>query len=234
MDLLFPSIRGIPFRTDMSWNYYGWRPYVPVAQRRANAERELTKLSRKSGAPVSPVVLEGRTIARTFWGRAWCENLEAYSDFANRLPRGRTYVRNGSVVDLQIAPGRITARVMGSELYDVTIEIEPLAKQHWGTLKTSCAGQIGSLVELLQGRLSKSVMEVVTRRDTGLFPKPREMEMTCSCPDWADTCKHISAVLYGIGARFDHQPDLLFRLRQVDHLELIAEASASAAAPVAR
>jgi len=122
---------------------------------------------------------------------------------------------------------------MGSELYDVTIEIEPLAKQHWGTLKTSCAGQIGSLVELLQGRLSKSVMEVVTRRDTGLFPKPREMEMTCSCPDWADTCKHISAVLYGIGARFDHQPDLLFRLRQVDHLELIAEATTAAAAPLA-
>jgi uncharacterized Zn finger protein len=73
-------------------------------------------------------------------------------------------------------------------------------------------------------------MEVVTRRNAGLFPTPNEMEMTCSCPDWADMCKHVAAVLYGIGARLDHQPDLLFRLRQVDHLELIAEA---AAAPIA-
>src|SRR3974390_1637835 len=99
----------------MSWGYYGWRPYVPVAQRRAKAARELARLAKKNGKAASPVVLAGRKIAGTFWGQAWCDNLEAYSDYANRLPRGRAYVRNGSVVDLQIAPGKVTARVAGSE-----------------------------------------------------------------------------------------------------------------------
>src|SRR5947208_16505313 len=144
MELLFRSIHGIPFRTEMSWNSYGWRPYVPVAQRRAKADRELAKLSKKSGALVSPVVLEGRTIARTFWGKAWCDNLEAYSDFANRLPRGRTYVRNGSVVDLQIKSGKIKALVSGSALYEITITIDTLPAAAWRSIKERCAGQIGS------------------------------------------------------------------------------------------
>src|SRR5438034_10342540 len=138
----------------MRWSYHGWRPYVPVARRRANAERELAKLSKKSGALVSPVVLEGRTIARTFWGKAWCDNLEAYSDYANRLPRGRTYVRNGSVVDLQIDKGKVTAIVSGSELYKLEIQIKPLTSNLWKVLQTDCAGKIDSLIELLQGRLS--------------------------------------------------------------------------------
>jgi uncharacterized Zn finger protein len=71
----------------------------------------MSKLTKKTGQLTSPVMLESRKIAHTFWGKAWCDNLEAYSDFANRLPRGRTYVRNGSVVDLQIGPGSVTARV---------------------------------------------------------------------------------------------------------------------------
>jgi len=108
-------------------SYYGFRPYVPVAKRRAIAARELEKL-RKKGRKISPVVLEGRTIARTFWGKAWCENLERYSDFENRLPRGRTYVRNGSVVDLQIERGQVRATVSGSELYTVRIDIDTIPK----------------------------------------------------------------------------------------------------------
>src|SRR5436189_3077146 len=152
MELLFRSIHGIPFRTEMSWNYYGWRPYVPVAQRRAKAERELAKLSKKSGALVSPVLLEGRAIARTFWGKAWCDNLEAYSDFANRLPRGRTYVRNGSVVDLQVAPGSVTALVSGSMMYDVKVTVGPVPRARWSAICKECSGAIDSLVELLQGR----------------------------------------------------------------------------------
>jgi uncharacterized Zn finger protein len=187
---------------------------------------------RKQGLAVSPVVIEGRAIARTFWGKAWCENLESYSDFANRLPRGRTYVRNGSVVHLEIQPGKITAHVSGSELYTVEITISSLPDSHWKCVKGKCAGQIGSLVELLQGRLSKSVMEVVTERGEGLFPRPAEIEMECSCPDWAGMCKHVAAVMYGIGARLDEKPELLFLLRKVDHLELIAGAVDSA--PVAK
>ena len=206
----------------MGW-YYGFKPYVSVAQRRQKAQREMEK-RRKQGHAVSPVVIPGRTIASTFWGKAWCENLESYSDFANRLPRGRTYVRNGSVVHLEIQPGKIAALVSGSELYKVEITIKALPDQHWKCVKGQCAGQIGSLVELLQGRLSKSVMDVVTQRSGGLFPKPAEIEMKCSCPDWAGMCKHVAAVMYGVGARLDEKPDLLFLLRKVDHLELIAGA----------
>src|SRR5688500_10220527 len=208
----------------MSWYHdYYYKPYVPVAQRRANALKELRKLEKK-GRKISPVHIEGRKIATTFWGTAWCDNLESYSDFENRLPRGRTYVRNSSVVDLQIEPGRVTARVSGSELYEVNIKIKPLASACWDCIKRDCAGKIGSLIELLQGKLSKDVMELVTRRDGGLFPRPAEITKDCSCPDWADMCKHVAAALYGIGARLDHQPELLFVLRKVDHLDLIARA----------
>ena len=204
-------------------SYYGFRPYVPVAKRRAIAARELEKL-RKKGRKISPVVLEGRTIARTFWGTAWCENLERYSDFENRLPRGRTYVRNGSVVDLQIERGQVRAMVSGSELYTVRIDIDTIPKGRWEAICRDCLGSVTSLVELLQGKISKNVMERVCREGDGLFPSPREIKMRCSCPDWADMCKHTSAVLYGVGVRFDAEPDFLFALRGVDRSELIAGA----------
>ena len=209
--------------------WFQFKPYVPVAKRRQQAQREMEK-RRKQGHAVSPIVIDGRTIAKTFWGKAWCDNLESYSDYANRLPRGRTYVRNGSVVHLEIKPGKISALVSGSELYTVEITISALPQAHWKCVKDRCAGQIGSLVELLQGKLSKSVMEVVTQHGAGLFPKPAEIEMKCSCPDWAGMCKHVAAVMYGIGARLDEKPELLFLLRKVDHLELIE--GALDAAPV--
>src|ERR1700730_10551351 len=154
--------------------WFEFRPYVPVAQRRAHAGREIQK-RRKKGQTVSPVTIEGRTIARTFWGKAWCDHLESYSDYENRLPRGRTYVRNGSVIDLQITPGKITAMVSGSEVYHITITIEKLNPQRWKTVKSQCAGQVGSVLELLQGRFDKSVMTILTDRDKGLFPAPAEI-----------------------------------------------------------
>ncbi len=206
--------------SDWGW---GWKPYVSVAQRRRNAQRELEK-SRKKGDIISPVILTGRTIAGTFWGKAWCENLERYSDFANRLPRGRSYVRNGSVIDLQIAPGAVRASVSGSSLYTVTIKVASVSKARWQAICTDCAGRIDSLVELLQGKLSKGVMERICQPKTGLFPVPGEIQFNCSCPDWADMCKHVAAVLYGVGARLDNQPELLFRLHAVDQSELIAKA----------
>ena len=211
--------------------YYGFKPYVSVAQRRRDAQREIAK-KRKNGLIVLPIVIDGRVIAKTFWGKAWCENLESYSDFENRLPRGRTYVRNGSVVHLEIQHGKISALVSGSELYAVEITISSLPEPHWKRIKSQCAGKIGSLVELLQARLSTSVMDIVTERGEGLFPKPAEIKMKCSCPDWAGMCKHVAAVMYGVGARLDDKPELLFLLRKVDHLELIAAAVDSA--PVAK
>ena len=207
------------------YDYYGFRPYVSVATRRAQAARELAKLQKK-GRKISPVAIEGRKIARTFWGEAWCDNLERYSDYANRLPRGRTYVRNGSVVDLQVGPGRVTALVSGSTMYDVKVTVGPVPRSRWSAICEDCSGAIDSLVELLQGRFSKGVMARLCEQKTGLFPSPKDIIFTCSCPDWASMCKHVAAVLYGIGARLDHQPELLFTLRKVDQQDLIANAGA--------
>ncbi len=203
--------------------WYSWKPYVTAAERRRQAMREVQKL-RKAGHPVSPVVIDGRTIARTFWGQAWCKNLEGYSDYDNRLPRGRTYVRNGSVLDLQITPGEVRALVSGSAIYKVAVQVSALPKTRWSSICTDCAGAIDTLVELLQGRFSKGVMARICRQKTGLFPVPAEIRFSCSCPDWASMCKHVAAVLYGIGARLDDRPELLFRLRKVDEKDLIAKA----------
>jgi uncharacterized Zn finger protein len=208
----------------MSWNYYGFRPYVSVAERRRKAAKAMAKLA-KNGQSIRPVQIEGRTIARSFWGKAWCDNLESYMDYANRLPRGRTYVRNGSVVHLDIRSGEIEATVSGSELYKVNISIAPAAKAKWKRLCHECSGAIGSLVELLRGRFSDHVMGIITRKETGLFPSPTEIELKCSCPDWATMCKHVAAVLYGVGARLDQSPELLFTLRSVNHEELITQAA---------
>jgi uncharacterized Zn finger protein len=205
----------------MGWySYDNWRPYVSAAERRRRAAKKIDKM-RKDGHNVSPIKIVGRKIAATFWGEAWCKNLEAYSDYSNRLPRGRTYVRNGSVIDLQIEVGRVRAIVSGSEIYKVAIEIKPLAKKRWTDIKGQCAGRIDSLIELLRGSISKGVMEIVTRKGKGLFPSPREISLNCSCPDWATMCKHVAATLYGVGARLDHEPELLFTLRGVDPTEMV-------------
>lgn len=211
----------------MAFDSWGWQPYVSVAERRRKAAREIEK-RRKQGRAVSPVSIEGRAIVNTFWGKAWCENLVRYSDYASRLPRGRSYVRNGFVIDLQVAPGVIEASVCGSDLYTVRVKVDPVAKARWKAICSDCSGAIDSLVELLQGRLSKAVMERICRQNQGLFPTPAEIRLSCNCPDSAGMCKHIAAVLYGIGARLDLQPELLFRLRAVDEMELIANAGESA------
>lgn len=216
----------------MSW--FSWRPYVPVAERRARALKKLAKLQKK-GLCIKPVEIEGRKIAQTFWGEAWCDHLESFSDYENRLPRGRTYVRNGSVCHLDISRGEVHAIVSGSELYTVSVAIQTMAPKKWQNVKNRCVGQISSLLELLQGRFSKNVMAVVTDRQNGLFPLPGEIRLQCSCPDWAVMCKHVAAVLYGVGARLDEAPELLFLLRGVDHEELIgAEVGLAAVAAGAK
>jgi uncharacterized Zn finger protein len=215
--------------------YGGFPPYVPVAARRARALAAAARLVKGSGKkgrperqlfPVAPI--QGNKIARSFWGQAWCTNLESYSDYANRLPRGRSYVRHGCVADLQVDRGRVTALVSGTDLYKIEISIKPLPVARWAAVTTKCAGQIDSLVALLRGNLPDPIMEVVTSRDHGLFPSPREIDLDCSCPDWADMCKHVAAALYGVGARLDEKPELLFVLRGVDHLDLLEGAAAAA------
>ena len=203
---------------------YGFRPYVPVAERRAKALKESQK-AKKAGKALSPVLVEGRKIAKTVWGQAWCDNLEAYSDYSNRLPRGRSYVRNGSIIDLAIEPGMVRAQVMGSSLYRIEIAVASASKERWSRLVAGVTGSVASLVELLQGKLSKGVMEKICHPESGLFPSPKEITLSCSCPDWASMCKHVAAALYGVGARLDSAPELLFTLRNVAASDLIAEAA---------
>jgi uncharacterized Zn finger protein len=214
------------------YNYQGWSPYVPVAERRAKAAKKMDAL-RKKGMNIQPVVIEGQKIAKSFWGKAWCDHLDSFGDYSNRLPRGRTYVRNGSVCHLDVSKGKVEATVSGSSLYSVTMSIETLAAAKWQNVKKRCTGGIGSLLELLQGKLSDEIMAVVTDHSQGLFPGPREIKYQCTCPDYAGMCKHIAAVIYGIGARLDKRPELLFVLRGVDHEELIDADAASAAVSAA-
>jgi uncharacterized Zn finger protein len=201
--------------------------YVSVGERRRKAERHAARLQ-----SASPIVISGTQIAKTFWGKSWCLNLERYSDFANRLPRGRTYVRSGCVVDLRINVGKVSALVSGSNLYKIEINISALSKRRWSEVCHDCAGAIDSLVELLEGRFSKTTMERLCRQKTGLFPMPAEMEFSCSCPDSARMCKHVAAVLYGVGARLDASPELLFKLREVDQQDLVTNASRRMTMPV--
>jgi uncharacterized Zn finger protein len=206
--------------------YGDFRPYVSAAERKRLAAQHATKL-KKTGRSLAPIVVTGRAISTSYWGNAWCANLEQYSDYASRLPRGRTYVRNGSVFDLQIMPGRVTALVSGSEIYEIAIDISPLSKKRWRSLVDECSGQIGSLVELLRGKLAQGVMEVLARPRTGLFPAPRDISLSCSCPDWASMCKHVAAALYGVAVRLDTEPSLFFTLCRVDERELVERAAAT-------
>lgn len=212
--------------------YFQWAPYVSVAKRLHNAQQLMKKRARQ-GHPVNPVCIEGRTIARTPWGKAWCAHLEAYSDYANRLPRGRRYACNGSVVDLQLTPGQIAAYIAGSSTYHATITVQTLPRKQWQALCGDCAGSIESLLELLRGKFDQAIMQRLCRPDDGLFPSPKQLHFSCSCPDGARMCKHIAAVLYGVGNRLDEQPELLFTLRKVNPDDLIASAGAGLRATTA-
>jgi uncharacterized Zn finger protein len=213
-------------RYQNDYGYGGFAPYVPVAQRLAQGVKHAKALAKKQGREPAPVTITGKGMASTYWGKAWCTNLEAYSDYANRLPRGRTYARNGSVVDLQIKKGKIEALVSGSEVYTISINIETLTEPLWNRLKAECSQSITSLIDLLQGRFDEGVMTRLAHPTEGLFPRPKEIKMRCSCPDSAGLCKHLAAVLYGVGNRLDNSPELLFILRNVDHLELVSQAVA--------
>ena len=210
----------------MGWDEFG--EYVSVDEKRRRTQKKIRSLE-KAGEKLNPVVATVRSIATTFWGQAWCRNLEAYSDYEHRLPRGRSYLRNGAVLDVQVAAGEVRARVMGTSLYEIKVRIAPLEPAAWKRIKKGCAGGIASTIELLQGRLSDHVMKVITEPGRGLFPAPGEIKLDCSCPDWADMCKHVAAVLYGVGVRLDAEPGLLFTLRGVDPLELIQGAGEAVA-----
>jgi uncharacterized Zn finger protein len=202
---------------ESSW---GFPPYVTVSERREDNDALVAKMIKK-GETLDPVVIEARSIAKSVWGKAWCKHLESFSDYENRLPRGRSYVRYGSVVNLEINQGQVKALVSGSSLYTVDVSIINIEQQKWQSIIKQCSGEVGSLIELLQGKISSLVMNTMIDQKNGLFPLPNEIKFKCSCLDSAYMCKHVAATLYGVGARFDVRPELLFMLRGVDHMDII-------------
>ncbi|MGD0237772.1 MAG: hypothetical protein ABSC55_24985 [Syntrophorhabdales bacterium] len=206
-------------------SYWGFPRYVPVAEKRAKAAKKLKEMSKKN-PNLKPVILQGTAIARTWWGKAWNLNLERYADYHNRIGRGRSYVRHGAVLDLQIDPGEVRASVQGSRSrpYSVIISITTLKKNIWHAILDQCQGVLESLQDLLNGSFPKATGEIFTHKDSGMFPSPKEIKFSCSCPDWAGMCKHVAATLYGIGARLDESPELFFRMRNVEMGDLIRQA----------
>jgi len=205
------------------WDYYP--PYITVAEKKAKAARKLKQLKKKN-PDIKPILLEGRSIAKTWWGKSWNLNLERYADYSNRIGRGRSYVRHGAVLDLQIDSGKVESMVQGtrSKPYSVGIKIKAINKKIWQGIKADCKGKLDSLQELLAGKFPKTLGEIFTAQGKGLFPSPKEIEFSCSCPDWAYMCKHVAATLYGIGARLDEDPALFFKLRKVEMKGLITQA----------
>lgn len=217
------------------WGFGRYPQYVPVARKKEIAERKLKQLQ-KVNPNLQPVRLNGKALASTWWGQEWNKNLERYADYHNRIERGRSYVRDGAVMDLQIEPGQITALVQGTagKPYDIRITINPLGKRSWKAIKTAVAGKLDSLQELLAGKFPRRLSDIFTARDHGLFPSPKEMTFSCSCPDWANMCKHVAAALYGVGARLDQQPELFFTLRKIVMEDLIEEAIKDSAGELLR
>jgi len=210
----------------MAYGHY-YPPYVPVAQKRAKADKKLKQLKKKN-PDIRPVRLEGQALARSWWGKAWNKNLERYADFSNRIGRGRSYVRHNAVLDLQIEPGRVTALVQGSasQPYEVEIQIKEISKKNWRAMVAACEGRLETLQELLAGKFPKALADDFTAQGEGLFPTPAEIGFFCDCPDWASMCKHVAAALYGIGARLDEDPSLFFTLRNRDISDLVSSAVA--------
>lgn len=203
-------------------SYYGYAPYVSVAERRAKADRQIEKLKKKN-KELAPILIEGRTVAKSWWGKAWNRNLESYADYANRISRGKQYVCNHAVLDLKIEKGRVDALVMGnsSKPYQVSVYIDELEEKRWKQVASLCDRRIDSLEQLVGGKFPKELEELFQEKKYGLFPSPKEIHFDCSCPDYAVMCKHVAAVLYGIGARLDEDPLLFFRLRGADVEELV-------------
>jgi len=185
-------------------------------QLRKNAGNTVRK-ARAGGREFHPVHIMGRRIAQSWWGSAWCDNLERYADYENRLERGRRYLRTDTVLDLQIVKGKVTARVQGRKKtpYKVEIRISPVNEDRIQRIMEECGSRIDQLDRLLKGDFPQEMKDTFLG-EQGLFPGPKEISFSCSCPDWALMCKHVAAVLYGIAVRFDEDPLLFFVLRGID------------------
>lgn len=193
-----------------------------AAELRRKAEQS-KKRSADSKKALEPVLIDGRQIAKTWWGEAWCTNLENYADYRNRIGRGKRHVRADTVIDMKMKGGTIKARVQGSRRtpYRVEIEIDPMPEARYKAVLKSLDSRIENLEALVNGDFPMAMKSLFTDLKSGLFPNPREIHFTCSCPGWASMCKHVAAVLYGIGNRLDHDPLLFFAMRGIDVSDFI-------------
>jgi len=158
-----------------------------------------------------------RAFGKTWWAKKWIEALEILGrDYSNRLPRGRTYARRGAVKDLVITPGEVMARVQGTRRtpYRVKIRLKALTDKQWQKVVKVLAERAIFAAKLLSGEMPPNIDEVFNSCGLSLFPaKANELETSCSCPDWANPCKHIAATHYVLAEVFDRDPFLLFELR---------------------
>ncbi len=204
----------------MSFYDYGY--YETKAEKRRRIGEKLERL-RKTDPNIAPLTIEGNTLAKSWWGKAWGKNLESYADYKSRLSRGKNYVKQGAILDLKIEEGKVNSKISGSgsKIYDCEIHIERLSDERLKKILEHCQNKISTLDALLTGDFSEELLELFQDKSYGLFPSPDEISFRCDCPDVANICKHVAATLYAIGTKFDDDPMFFFELRQIESENLI-------------
>lgn len=205
--------------------------YVSAAERKEKSEKLIKKL--QTSQNLNPIVVKAKSIATSFWGKSWCRHLSTYEYYTARLSRGRSYLRSGTVVDLQISEGLVQAQVLGTSLYQVNIRFENLDPELWSEFVQKTSGEIDSLLDLLAGNLPEKITEVMCDPFSGFFPDESKIRFSCTCLDDADLCKHVAAALYGVAIRFDEDAKLFFILRGVDPSDLLKQATKDFSSPQA-
>ncbi len=207
----------------------GWSQEAAHEQKEHLQRQIDRRLKRGETLQVLTAPSGSKKLCTTFWGQAWCRNLEAYQVYDARLPRGRSCLRQGKLFNLDISAGRISALVAGADLYEASVHIQPLSQERWQEITHAATSRAPSMLDLLAGRLGDDLMQLLTDPEHGLFPSPKEIRFDCSCPDYADLCEHTAAVLYGTGLKLDADPALLFTLRQVAPAALLASTGSTVA-----
>ena len=180
----------------MSW-YYDFKPKKPI-----ETDKGIKAKSKRGD------------FTKSWWAKRWLAAMEQVMD-RGRLQRGRSYARKGQVLSLEEGKGQVKAKVQGSQRtpYKVTIELTPLSEKDWAKVLAALAERPYFVAQLLAGEMPQEIQEAFQAAKLDLFPGRRELSQDCSCPDWADVCKHLAAVHYILAERFDEDPFLLFRLR---------------------
>lgn len=204
-------------------SFYGYFDTPSVAELRQMAKDSLAK-----NKDYDPVIFEGNSrskICKSWWGDAWCRNLDRYADWDNRIDRGRSYLRNGTVIDLKMNGGEIYAKVQGSREtpYTVKITIDPINEKKSRKIEKQAAGKIQNIEALLTGTFPESLKEDFFQEGM-LFPSLKEIHFNCSCPDWASLCKHVAATLFGVGVRLDTDPKIFFQMRGINIEDFVEKA----------